>query len=73
MKLKLQKKLQEIYERNGWQVSLYGEFINCIWEKDGVIWAELSDGWKGDLKDIDESQISVYREVASWQDVNLEA
>jgi hypothetical protein len=33
MNIELQKKLQEIYERSGWHVRVYGdEFVNCIWK-----------------------------------------
>jgi hypothetical protein len=60
-------------ERSGWHVRVYGdEFVNCIWEAGDVIWFE-SPTLEGELKDLDESDIAVFRNIKNWQEVNLEA
>ncbi len=75
MRIEAQKKLKAIYEhdRYGWGVVLHGELIGGIWkDPSDVIWVKLPSGRNIKLKDIDESQISVYRHIENWQEVNLE-
>jgi hypothetical protein len=41
-------------------------------EAGDVIWFE-SPTLEGELKDLDESDIAVFRNIKNWQEVNLEA